>query len=96
MLKEYKDKGCFAAFADVPPYVWTIFLTPLLFLYLVVVAQAAEVTVKCRGVSDKFGVEDSELTALFIFFEMEVCAFFGMIFGLWVWLSSKYFLNALY
>ena len=66
---------------------------PLLLFYLVTVAQSAEITVKCRSISDKF--ENPNSISLFVFFELEVFAFFGIITGLWIWLSVKYCLNCM-
>ena len=61
---------------------------------MVAVAQSGEITVKCRSISGKF--DNPEVNALFIFFEFEVVAFFGIIIGLWAWLTFKYILNAIY
>jgi len=94
LLENHREKDCLLDFAELPPYTWTIVLTPLLFLYLIVVAQAAEITVKCRYIAEKF--TNQENTALFIYFEFEVCAFFGMMIGLWAWITVKYILNTIY
>lgn len=67
---------------------------PLLLFYLVTVAQAAEITVKCRSISDKFSNPDQ--VSFFVFFELEVFAFAGLLLGLFIWISWKYCLNAVY
>ena len=69
-------------------------MTPLLFFYIVAVAQAAEITVMCRTISTKF--ENPAYSELFVFFEMEVFAFLGVIIGLFFYLTVKFILNSLY
>jgi len=67
---------------------------PLLLFYLTVVAQSGEITVKCRSIASHFN--DPLTVSLFVFFEIEVFAFFGIILGLWVWLTFKFIHNCLY
>ena len=81
-------------FANLKSYEWNTIKVPLLFFYLVLVAQSGEITVKCRSISGSF--QNNDVVSLFVFFEIEVFAFFGIIFGLWMWLTGKFFLNAMY
>ena len=57
-----------------------------------VVARAAEINVKCAEVSTKFA--DPKAVSVFLFFEIEVFVFMGIIAGLWVWLTTKYIANS--
>ena len=75
-------------------YHWQFLLLPVLFLYIALVALAAEVTVKCRAINTKF--DEPEIIGLFTFFEIEVFAFFGIMIGLYLWLTIKYTLNTIY
>ena len=65
-----------------------------MFFYLTVVAQASEITIKCRAVALKF--DNLEFSNLLAFFEMEVFAFGGILFGLWLWLTLKFLTNFLF
>lgn len=63
-------------------------------MYLIIVAQAAEITVKCRSISSNF--KDEKVVSLFVLFEIEVFAFCGIVAGLWFWLTIKFLLHALF
>ena len=65
-----------------------------LLFYIITVEEAAEITVKCRQISKKF--DDPDVISLFVFFEMEVFAFLGILGGLLLWLVLKQCLNACY
>ena len=76
-------------------YTFTIVQIPLLLFYLIILAKSGEITVLCRETAKNLtGLEQS--ISIFVFFEIEVFAFFGILFGLWLWLSFKYFLNAIF
>ena len=94
MVKEYKTPDNLSAFSNLKPFRWQVFQVILMFFYLTVVAQSAEIVVKCRPISAKF--KDPEIVSLFVFFEMEVWAFLGIIAGIWAWLSLKFLHNSFY
>ena len=73
---------------------WRNFQVVLLFFYLIVVAQAGEIVVKCRTISDTF--TNQKTAAFFMFFEFEVMAFIGLILGLWMWLVVKFIISSLF
>ena len=93
LLDRFKLKDSFQQFADIS-FSWVIFQAPVLLYYLVVVARAAEINVKCAEVSNKF--VDAKVVSVFLTFEIEVFAFIGIIAGLWVWLTVKYIANSVY
>ena len=94
LINRYKSSDMFRNFASMKPFEWNIVKVPMLFFYIVIVAQSGEITVKCRSISGNF--ENASSVSLFVFFEMEVFASAGILLGLWLWLTSKYFLNAIY
>ena len=94
LLKKHKKNHWCLDFSNLKPFQFNIIQVPLLLFYLVTVAQSAEITVKCRSISNKF--KDPESVSLFVFFELEVFAFAGILLGLWVWISVKYYLSAVY
>ena len=94
LIQNYKYPDRCREFSHLKNYNWHFLLVPLMFLYLIIVAESAEITVKCRSIARNF--EDPREVALFTFFELEVFAFAGILLGLFLWLSSKYILNALF
>ena len=94
LIHRLKSKHKCYDLVNVKPFRFNLFRVPLLLFYLVTVAQAAEITVKCRSISNKF--RDLDSISLFVFFELEVFAFAGIIIGLWIWLSIKYCLSCLF
>ena len=72
-------------------YNFSILLIPIMFVYLTVVAKSGEITVKCQSIAKSFS--DPEIVSLFAFFEIEVFAFGGILIGLWLWLTLKYWTN---
>ena len=94
LIKRYKKRDILHTLANLKTFQWQIVQVPMLFFYITAVAQAGEITVKCRGISSKFS--NPNTVSLFVFFEIEVFAFFGIILGLWLWLTGKYFQNAIY
>ena len=91
LIKDFKDNSNCREFANIS-FSWVIPITPVLLYYLVVVARAAEINVKCAEVSTKFA--DPKAVSVFLFFEIEVFVFMGIIAGLWVWLTTKYIANS--
>ena len=75
-------------------YNWQPFYITMLLFYMVVVAQSGEITVKCRSIASEF--KESEVVALFTFFEIEVMAFGGILIGLSSWLIYKWIFNNIY
>jgi len=94
LIERYKKPDRCRDFANMRNYNWHILQVPLLFFYIIAVAESAEITVKCRSISSKF--KDPKVITLFTFFEIEVFAFAGIIFGLFIWLSVKFILNSIY
>ena len=58
LLEKHKKKHWCQEFSNLKPFQFNILQVPLLLFYLVTVAQAAEITVKCRSISDKFSNPD--------------------------------------
>ena len=81
--------------AKIKDYKWTMVKVPLLLLYLVVLAKSGEITVMCRSVAHELTEYESSIS-VFVFFEIEVFAFFGIILGLWIWLTLKFILNCIF
>jgi hypothetical protein len=94
MIKHWKTSDFFTDFSKMKAFRWQVFQVTLMIFYLTVVAQSGEIVVKCRTIAPLF--EDPATISLFIFFEIEVFAFLGIIAGLWIWLSMKFFLNNIY
>lgn len=94
ICEKYKQPDRCRNFIKMKSYNWHMVLIPILFLYLIVVAESGEITVKCRSISNKFKNDDT--VALFTFFEMEVFAFGGLLMGLWFWLIGKWICNCLF
>lgn len=93
-MKRHKTKHWWDTWANLKNHNFNIIRVPLLLFYMVTVAQSAEITVKCRSISSNF--TDPNAVSLFVFFELEVFAFAGLLVGLWVWLTLKYFLSSMY
>lgn len=94
LLKKHKTSHWCSHFSNLKPFQFNMIQVPLLLFYLVTIAQAAEITVKCRSISNKF--EHPDAVSLFVFFELEVFAFAGILFGLWIWITAKYYLSSLF
>lgn len=94
LIQNYKYPDRCREFSHMKNYNWHFILVPLMFLYLIIVAESAEITVKCRSIARDF--KDPREIALFTFFELEVFAFAGILFGLFLWLSCKYILNTIF
>ena len=73
LLDKHREKDMFYRFASMRYVHWRNFQVVLLFFYLIVVAQAGEIVVKCRTISDTF--TNPKSAAFFMFFEFEVMAF---------------------
>ena len=80
LLDKHREKDMFYRFASMRYVHWRNFQVVLLFFYLIVVAQAGEIVVKCRTISDTF--TNPKSAAFFMFFEFEVMAFIGLILGI--------------
>ena len=65
-----------------------------MFLYLTIVAKLGEITVKCRTLA--LALPDPEAVSLFAFFEIELFAFGGILLGLWLWLTFKFWTSQLF
>ena len=90
LVDRFSIKNTFEKFAEIQ-FAWIILQAPLLLWYLVVVARAGEINVKCQKVAERFA--DPLSVSFFVFFEIEIFAFIGIILGLWVWLTTKYMTN---
>ena len=94
LIHRYKQPNRCRDFSSMKNYNWHMILVPLLFMYLIIVAESAEITVKCRRIATKF--KEPKVIALFTFFELEIFAFAGILVGLLLWLAVKYILNAIF
>ena len=94
LMTNLKTKTLFQQFADVPEYKFSIVLIPVMFSYLTIVSKSGEITVKCRTLAQAF--PDPEFVSLFAFFEIELFAFGGILLGLWLWLTLKFWTNQLF
>ena len=95
LLDEIKEENFCMLIAKIKPHSWIVFMIPLLLIYLVIVYKASQITQLCRKTAQNL-TELEQSISIFVFFEMETFAFFGIIFGLWLWITFKYILNCLY
>ena len=92
IMRRFKLKDSWTKFASLKSHDWSPVHLCFLLFYIITVERAAEITVKCRNISKKF--DDPDVISLFVFFEMEVFAFLGILVGLLLWLIMKQCLNA--
>ena len=95
LLDEIKDENFCMFIAKIKHHTWIVLMIPLLLIYLIIVYKASQITQLCRNTAQNL-TELEQSISIFVFFEMETFAFFGIVFGLWLWLTFKYILNCLY